>query len=358
MALRRRNWLVTTVAVLVAGALVGATWAFLSGEDKTGDGLNSSLDGFNNSFSARPDFVTQYPSIVGVGTVEGVLTGQGGISGVHVTLSNLSKLWESDTSRAATPASEWPDDAVTFEATDGLDDDIPTQSRIVVFLTQNANVSWPWIADTFGLVDGDQVQMLNDPDGFLQVRLDHVASTLGVTQLEALTQIGIDVRERQEAAQETLVTPDDVGPAVDALLTFKVGDRAREDGEAAWLAEDPRLRGYDARWVPRSITRDAVWVPVIWHVAEDVANGDQNILIHVRDGIAINGSFVARLGVVDDGFLATPGNDIEIVLATWDDFIGEVIGVIPHTNWSEGTDLVINVTRVNGAVVAEVAGAG
>ncbi|NND01364.1 MAG: hypothetical protein HKN91_01125 [Acidimicrobiia bacterium] len=347
---RPKTWIAAGAVVLLGGA-GGVVWAVSQDAGET-----SNFDSFGfEALEPGPSFWFQYPAVVVVGTLTNVEDGVGGATGALVSLDAIESVYESDTAKNGTGADYWPETTVDFDLVDGLEHfgDATVGDRLIVMLGERTtDQEGPWLANMLGIVQADgSVRMLNDGSGGLQAQLDRVAEILEVAPADAFIQLAQDVREMREASQQTGRLPEQLGPAAVAFQNLGSGEDA---AAAVWLATDPRLRGYDAAAAPQAILEDTVSVPVTWAVDESVANGDDNILLHVRDGTAISGSFVAMLGVVKDDITVKRGADIEVVLGTWEDFIGEAVGSITAAEWENAESLEVSVTRVDGRVVIQV----
>ena len=328
--------IVLTVVSLLIGAIAGGLWlANVSNPE-----VQSSEDGFE-AFGPGISFFFTVSAFVVDGIVQDVDAEQ-------VTISEISLLYESDLTRDRLPQSEWPSTDVDVVLGPGFDAGaVEVNDRIVAMVFDRAAGDLgPWRANVVGRVfDDGSVAMLNDP-GSMQLELEAVADTLGVSQVEAFAAIARDLRDMWEDSQRVGELPEDIGQAAAVIRDFEIPDTS--DGD--WHGTDPRLRYYSD--APRSVLDRLVRLPVRWVIDPAVAGGSDEVLLSLHDGQAGGKTLLASLTSSGGFALVEPGRDIEVLIATWDDPVGEVVGIIPASEWESSGELEITVSVEGDSVVA------
>jgi len=330
--LSRPTTVVLGVALLV-GVLAGAAYVL------TTDDREPEFD----ALSPPPDFLSAVSALVIEGHVEGT-------DGLMVDFRVTDRHFESDESRSKIGEAFWPSDRFEMRARRyGDQGPLSAGDHVIAMLgDRTTDQAGPWRTRFYAIVmDDGTIRMQNDEEGHLQDQLETVASVLGVSHVEAFTRIAIDVREMRDASQATGELPEDLGPAARALLDRPLHD----DRDSLWLAADPRERGYEDS--PSDVLDGLVTVRMAFTVEPGVVDeGDQDTLIAVRDGGGVGGGFLASLGQAEDRVYLNPGSRIEIVLRTWADYVGQVVGVIEPEAWRAGETLHVLISRGESEVTA------
>jgi len=332
----RRTTIVLSAALLLGVAIGGAFVVTSNESDPEFDAL-----------SPPPDFLSAVTALV----VEGDVVST---DGLMVTIRIVDRRYESDVSREKIAESFWPGDQVEVRTRRyGDQGPLSVGDHIVAFFGDRArDQTGPWRSRIYGIVmDDGTVQMQNDDAGILQGQLETVAAGLGVGHLEALTRIAEDVRVMRDASQATGEFPDEIGAAARVLLDRPV---IVDNTDSRWYAADPRERGYEDG--PGEIFESLVTVEMAFTVEPGVVEeGDQDTLVAIRDEGGVGGGFLASLGYVEDRVYVTPGSRMEIVLRTWDDFIGQVVGTVDAAEWANGEKIHIVIRRSGSQVTATLA---
>jgi len=147
-----------------------------------------------------------------------------------------------------------------------------------------------------------------------------------------------------------------VGVAISRMSYESQRSKASVDAEL-WPSDRVDFHAVDGvpeAGVPSDVAESVRSITTRFVVGADVAAGDSDLLIAVRDGHAVGTAFVATITGLTDTISAKPGADLAVVIRTWDDYAGTVIGTVPAEVWEDAEALLITVRRDGATVSASV----
>jgi len=262
--------------------------------------------------------------------------------------------WHSEDSRVELEE-VWPRVGAEFTAQvvrDGLEPDVPLDGQTVAVLLDNwIDDGGDWPVVVVAVVEGQDIDVVSNGSGRLDLQLEFVAGQLGQTELEALLSIVSDMRELKDFRASSGGDDPEIKPGAAALVyEFDRTPISTRDPEAEWLARDPARRSYEE--APRSFSSATVEVNFRFQIDPEVADlvGEGSAILAV-DGIAVGIAFDPSIPELDWSVLAKPGEDIQLLIGTGRTGY-ELIGTLAADLWVDAETVHAFVTVSDGVATA------
>ncbi len=227
--------------------------------------------------------------------------------------------------------------------------EIPPGSDLIAWVLPTPSDTYYWWAAVVGVVEGDDVRFVGQLASEYDEQLQHVATVLGVSRLDAFLTLGTEI------AIATYNPPETRAPAMAAIDNLFNGPSYDE----IWHGTDPRLRGLQDDSAPPDVWAQVESRRALFDIPAELAESDELIVV-VRSATGVSSSLAARVAqrvkLPDDTVAGLPGEDLEIALTSHEDPIGEAIGTVSYAQWSESEALMIKISLVDGVAAADVTG--
>lgn len=223
--------------------------------------------------------------------------------------------------------------------------DFSPGDEVIAWVHPTPSDSYIWWARVVGVVDADTIAFRGSDADQYTTELLSVADALAVSSLQAFEALTTELGQTAYGQQ----VPD--GPALVALTNYQAGPSYDE----VWHATDPRRRGLQDDSAPPDVWALVIAKPVLYEIPTELAVSDDAI-IRVRSATGVSSAMSVRVALEaafpSDTIAGLPGEDLEIVLATETDPIGEVVGSVLFELWSEAEAIQITITYVDGVATA------